>query len=600
MNTQEEEVFKGRIDLGLWLKLGRFVRPYRRELIGLLILAGFVAGIDVALPILSGRVIAGVQQGGGVADLWRFGAGYAAAFFMLAICIFLFILFAGRITIGVSADIRQAAFVKLQSLQFAYFDKRNVGWLMARLTSDCNSLSRVFAWGLLDVTWGSIVMFAMAVAMFILNWQLALVVCTIAPVLFAVSWWFQIRILRTSRAIKKTNSLLTGAFNEGIQGVRTTRSLGREEANLEEFSKLTSEMYRQTLRSATLSAVFIPLVSAICSVGIGLALWRGGVDVIGGMELALLITFLGYAGNIPGPAQELANAITMIQNAGASAERVQGLLDEPVTIRDADDAAAMNQQGFNRIETITFENVSFGYTPETLVLRDFSLTVRAGQTIALVGATGGGKTTIVSLVWRFYEPTSGRILINGVDYRELPLAWLQGSLGMVLQQPHLFSGTVRENIRYGRLSASDEEIEQAARLTNAHGFIDRLEKRYDAEVGEGGNRLSTGQKQLVALARAVIADPKIFVMDEATSSVDTQAERDIQSAVEHVLAGRIGFVIAHRLSTIRRADVILVIDQGRVVEQGDHHSLINARGRYYELYTNQFVHEREEELMHGV
>jgi ATP-binding cassette subfamily B protein len=301
----------------------------------------------------------------------------------------------------------------------------------------------------------------------------------------------------------------------------------------------------------------------------------------------------------------------MVQGAQASAERLQGLLDTDPEIVDspevinavrntpADRAPGIALDGeAEQIQSIEFKGVTFAYKAGETVLRNFNLTVRAGETIALVGPTGGGKTTIVGLACRFYEPTSGQILINGLDYRRRSLKWLQGNLGMVLQQPYLFSGTVRENIRYGRLNATDAEVEAAARMTNAHEFIMQLEKGYDTPVGEGGNKLSTGQKQLVALARAIIADPQIFVMDEATSSVDTHAERAIQNAVERVLANRISFVIAHRLSTIKSADRILVIDAGRIVEEGSHHDLLALRGRYHELYTNQFTHEREDQMLH--
>jgi len=306
----------------------------------------------------------------------------------------------------------------------------------------------------------------------------------------------------------------------------------------------------------------------------------------------------------------LCNAITRIQGAQASAERIVGLLDTDVEIRDSDEVIArMKDRNGNgdgdvapdgypsKIESIEFRNVTFAYKAGQTVLRNFNLRVQAGQTIALVGPTGGGKTTIVGLACRFYQPVSGEILINGIDYRKRSLKWLQSNLGMVLQQPHLFSGTVRENIRYGRLNASDQEIEEAATLVNAHEFIMSLKDGYGAAVGEGGNQLSTGQKQLIALARAVIADPQIFVMDEATSSVDTQTERAIQTAIERVLENRISFVIAHRLSTIRNADRILVIEDGRIVEQGTHHQLIRARGHYYELYTSQFTHEHEEQML---
>src|SRR4051794_39391685 len=302
----------------------------------------------------------------------------------------------------------------------------------------------------------------------------------------------------------------------------------------------------------------------------------------------------------------------MIQGAQASAERLQGLLDtdpeiiDSPTVLDAVRKYSTGQRApgiavdgmSERIGTIEFRDVTFSYKAGQTVLQNFNLTVRAGETIALVGPTGGGKTTIVGLACRFYEPTSGQILIDGIDYRQRSLKWLQSSLGMVLQQPHLFSGTVRDNIRYGRLDATDAEIEAAAKMTNAHEFIMQLEKGYDTPVGEGGNKLSTGQKQLLALARAIIADPQIFVMDEATSSVDTHTERAIQNAVERVLDNRISFVIAHRLSTIKAADRIVVIDGGRIIEQGTHHDLLARRGRYHELYTNQFTHEREDQMLH--
>jgi len=607
----EEEEFKGQINLALWRKLVRFIRPYRRSVVMLMALAIVVAACDVALPVITGKVIDAVTRQDG--SFFRWGIAYACICATFAVSVCLFILAAGRISVGVSADVREAAFDKLQELPFAYFDRRAVGWLMSRLTSDCSSLARVAAWGTLDITWGTTTILAMTVVMLILNWKLALVVWLIAPLLFFTTWFFQTKLLKANRRIKKSGSILTAAFNESLQGVRTAKSLVREGKNAQEFAEQTATLYRHSMRSATYSAVFLPMVTSICSIGIALALWRGGVDVIGGtISLGLLVTFLQFASNLQGPAQELANTLTMVQSAQASAERIQGLLDEPLVIEDSPEVKArltatardhastngMAIDGYDHhIDAIEFRNVSFAYKEGQLVLHDFNLTVQAGETVALVGATGGGKSTIVSLVCRFYEPTAGLILINGIDYRERSLRWLHGSLGMVLQQPHLFSGTIRENIRYGRLNATDAEVEAAARMTNAHTFIEKFAEGYAATVGEGGNQLSTGQKQLIALARAVLADPQIFVMDEATSSVDTQTERDIQTAVEQVLQGRISFVIAHRLSTIRNADQIVVIDGGRIVEQGTHEELIARRGRYFDLYSNQFVHDREEELL---
>ncbi|HZL35827.1 MAG TPA: ABC transporter ATP-binding protein, partial [Tepidisphaeraceae bacterium] len=566
---------------------------------------------------------------GRAARLGPIEAAYLGVIGVLGFCIFMFILLAGRITTGVSYDIRETAFDKLQKLSFSFYDHKAVGWLMARLTSDVASLSRILGWALLDLVWGTIVLLGVAIVMLALNWRLALIVLLIVPPLLWVSRFFQVRLLRTSRALRKANSHTTAAFNEGIVGVRTSKSFVREERNSQEFAELTGAMYRHAMSNALYSAMFLPIVLGLCSVGIGLALWRGGLDVrAGSMSLGTLVMFLQYAGFIQGPAQELANTLTMIQSAQASAERIQGLLDTPVEIEDAPgeridapseiirsrlsppgtvashhvsiapDANWAPDAFADRIDTIEFRNVSFGYKDGQKVLEDFNLVVEAGQSIALVGPTGGRKSTIVSLLCRFYEPTSGHILFDGIDYRRRGLHWLQSNLGMVLQQPHLFSGSIRENIRYGRLDATDAQIEQAARLVNAHEFIIAARDGYDAQVGEGGNQLSTGQKQLIALARAMIANPKLFIMDEATSSVDTHTERAIQSAVERVMQGRISFVIAHRLSTIRSADRILLIDAGQIVEAGSHQELIQLRGRYFELYTNQFTSERESSLVH--
>jgi len=596
----DEDQKTGRFDRALWLKIFRFILPYKRSAIGLCITAAVVVGCDVAIPLFTGMIVDAVttpNPDGKALVLWPYLLGYVGTFVVLCVCIWSFIMLAGVINSHVSADIRTAAFSKLQKLQLAYYDRRAVGWLMARLTSDCNTLSRVLAWGTLDIVWGTMVIIGVSISMFILDWRLALLVLTIVPLLVLLARSFQLKLLISSRQMKKTNSLITASFNEGISGVRTTKTMVREGQNLAEFQELTGRMFGSSVRNQMLHAIFIPAVTSVCAIGVALALWRGGVLVLAGeVSLGKLVTFLQYAGFLAGPAQELANTLTMIQNAQASAERVQGLLDEPVTIQD--DASVL-EPAQAKIDTIEFKDVEFEYLPGQIVLHTFNLTVKSGQTIALVGATGGGKSTIVSLASRFYQPTRGQVLVNGIDYTSLPLLWLQQRMGIVLQQPHLFSGTIRENIRYGKLDATDQQIEAAARLTNATTFIDTLVGKFDAKVGEGGNQLSTGQKQLIALARAVVADPQVFIMDEATSSVDTQAERDIQIAVDRVLKGRISFVIAHRLSTIRGADVILVIDQGKVVERGNHHDLINRRGRYFELYTNQFTQEREEVLMHS-
>jgi ATP-binding cassette, subfamily B, bacterial len=641
--TLEEDVFTGRIDWALWRKILQFARPYRAHLVWLSGLAVVVAFFDLFFPLLTGWLIDSLRAHdatGADPHIWQYLWMYIAVMLAFVAAIYTFIIMAGKITCGVSHDIRRSAFEKLQDLPFSFYDRKAVGWLMARLTSDCGRISGTMAWALLDVCWGAVCIVLVCGMMFWLSWHVAIwVVIGLLPLGF-ICRYFQVKLLLTSRALRKANSQTTAAFNEGIVGVRTTKSMVRETRNLEEFSHLADSMYGHARSNGLYESMFLPLVLGICGLGIALALWRGGIQVtIGGLTLGKLVTFLQYASFLQHPAWELASAITRIQGAQASAERVQTLLDADPEIVDSPEVLARIQnhsleaQGVAgeigprasgrsdgdeesgeqarrlhaeaaldghsaRIETIEFRDVTFAYKAGQTVLRNFNLAVRAGETIALVGPTGGGKTTIVGLACRFYEPTSGQVLINGLDYRQRSLKWLQSNLGMVLQQPHLFSGTIRENIRYGRLKATDDDIEQAARMTNAHEFISQLEKGYDTQVGEGGNKLSTGQKQLIALARAIIADPQIFVMDEATSSVDTNTERAIQTAVERVLENRISFVIAHRLSTIRSADRIIVIDAGQILEEGTHHDLLAKRGRYYELYTNQFTHEQEDQMLH--
>jgi len=603
----QEEEYAGRFSLDLWRRLLRYALPYRAQVWGLLLVAAVLAGLNGSSTLVTRYVFNDVVARGPRARLPEFGAALFAITLISCLDILVFIRLAGRICTGMSHDIRRAGFDHLQELSFSYFDRRPAGWLVARLTSDCDRLSNTLAWGMLDMTWGLCMVAGLSVIMLVLNWKLAMVVLSVVPALVWVSLAFQKRILPASRAIRKQNSRITASYNECILGARTTKTLVRERENLRDFQEMSGKMYADSVRNAVLSSAYFPIIMLLGNVGAGLALWVGGRDaMVGSLKVGDLLLFVGCAGQLIWPVFDIARVFADFQTTQASAERVLGLIGAEPEVKDSSEvlAAMEARRGHegddglavdglpNRIEQVQFRNVCFAYADGEPVLEDFNLTVRAGQTIALVGPTGGGKTTIVSLMCRFYEPTSGEILINGVEYRKRGLKWLQSKLGIVLQQPHLFSGTVRENIRYGRLDADQAAIERAARLVRAHEFILRQEKGYDTEVGEGGGKLSTGQKQLVSFARAVLADPQIFVMDEATSSVDTETEKAIQEGLHAVLTGRISFIIAHRLSTIRSADLILVIEDGRVIEQGSHHDLIRLRGHYYELYTNQFTEEK--------
>lgn len=606
MNVIEEKEFSRKLDFGLWRRIMNYIKPYKKLMICLGFVMVGVAGIDVLFPLMTRYAIDHFVITGNLQGMSRFVLLYLLLIAIQTINVWLLISIAGKVDMGIVYDIRKRGFQRLQELTFSYYDKTAVGWLMARMVSDSSRLGDTLGWGLVDFTWGLTLMTGIAGVMLFTDWKLALISLSVVPVLAVISMYFQQKMLAAQRKVRKTNSRITGAFNEGISGAKTSKTLVLEKRNLEEFSTLTRDMYNYSVRSAILSSVYLPSVLALGSIGTGLALWFGGKAVfMQSISYGTLVLFIGYSIQFFEPVRELARVIAELQSAQASAERLLSMIETEPEISDAaevlekyGDIFSPNLEKWPRIKGgITFRNVSFSYKDGEKVLENFNLEVKAGETIALVGETGSGKTTIVNLACRFYEPVSGEILIDGVNYKERPLAWLHANLGYVLQNPHLFSGTIRENIRYGRLDASDDEIESAARLVNAHSFISKLEKGYDTEVGEGGNRLSTGEKQLISFARAVLANPRIFILDEATSSIDTETEQIIQDAIRKVLKNRTSFIIAHRLSTIRSADRILVIRDGEVHEEGSHNELIKRKGYYYRLYTNQFMEEREMELL---
>lgn len=517
-----------------------------------------------------------------------------------------FLLMSARVEWGVNYDFRARGFRKLQELPFSYYDRMPVGNLLTRMTSDISQIGEGLGWGMVDFVWSFFFLISSFVAMFTIHWQLALIAMAALPPLVLVSAFFQKRMIRNHRNIRHTNSQITAAFNEGIMGAKTTKTLVREELNFKEFKELTGKMHRRSVHAAVLSSLFHPIVVSISSIAIAYVLTEGSNLVLTGvMSLGSIAAFVGYITDFFHPVQDIAGTFAEFQRRQAAAERVLSLLDTEPDIKDSPEVEAVFGDNFHPLREnwptihgdIRFEHVSFRYKDGEEVLKDFNLAVKAGETIALVGPTGAGKSTIVNLICRFYEPSAGNILIDGTDYRERSQLWLQSNLGYVLQEPHLFSGSIADNIRYARKDATDEEVIRAAQLVNAESFIKKLEKGYDTQVGEGGSRLSTGEKQLVSFARAIINDPSIFVLDEATSSVDTETEMMIQHAIEQTLKGRTSFIIAHRLSTVRNADRILVIEDGRVSESGNHRELLKKRGAYYQLYTNQFREERSLDVL---
>ena len=608
MDAFKEQEYDKRFDVSLWKKLLQFCKPYKSRLVILGLFMFGLAGVDVIFPLMSKYAVDNFIIPGKTDGIVLFGMIYFLLIAVQAANIFFFIDIAGKIEMYLTYDIRKKGFQHLQELSFNYYDKTPVGWLMARMTSDSQRLGSFISWGIVDLVWGFSYMILISITMLILNWKLALITLTVVPVLVVLSLFFQKKILKAYRKVRKTNSKITGSFNEGIAGAKTTKTLVREEENLREFQVNTTEMYRSSVKAAIFSSLYLPAVLTLGSIGTGLALWFGGEGVMmQAISYGTLVAFISYTVQFFEPMRELARVFAELQNAQASAERIFSMIEEEPQITDNSevikkfgDILRSKEENWPKINgNISFEDVTFGYKGGEKVLENFNLDIKAGETIALVGETGSGKSTIVNLACRFYEPTKGKINIDGEDYRQRSMLWLQSNLGYVLQTPHLFSGSIKENIAYGRLDATDEEIIEAAKLVNAHNFIIKLENGYDSEVGEGGARLSTGEKQLISFARAILADPRIFILDEATSSVDTETEQLIQEAIHTVLENRTSFIIAHRLSTIRSADRILVIQKGKITEQGDHHELLKQKGYYYRLYTNQFMEEQEAMLLNA-
>jgi len=587
-DTHEDEVVQ--IDSKIMKRILSLLRPHWKWVTGFLLAIILVSVLDAFFTYLSKQIIdLGIIPGDKEA-LIRTVNTYITFILIQAAGTFFFIYLVGILGERIRYDLRKKMFHHLQQLSLSYFSQTPVGWIMSRVTSDTERVAELVTWGLLDSAWAFINVLTASYFMVIINWRLALIVLLSLPVMVFLAIKFRTRILYHYRRARRANSRITAALNENITGVKVVKALSREATNLKGFKLLTTQMYSSSFQAAFLSAIFLPAVQTISAISLGIILWRGGLDVkLGIMTIGGIQAFVSYIMFILWPIQDLARVFAEMQNAVASAERIFSLIDTQPSIKNRSEALDIKSISGD----ITFDHVSFQYEDDEPVIKDLSFTVKQGQAVALVGPTGGGKSTIVNLLCRFYEPSNGTILIAGEDYRNLKLQDIQSRIGVVLQTPHLFSGSIRDNIRYGKLSASDEEIEEAAKLAGAHDFITKFEKSYDQNVGEGGNLLSVGQKQLISIARAILSNPEIFVLDEATSSVDTLTEALIQHGMNQLIQGRTSLVIAHRLSTIKHADVIMVIDDGQISEMGSHEKLMRNQGHYYRLYTQQFRQELE-------
>lgn len=607
MAAFDEQEYTKSFDVKIWKRLLPILSNYKRAFGAMLLFNLICAVIDVALPLFQRYAIRNFIEAGTVSGLAPYTLAYLLVIALQAVSVTMFSRNSMYIEMNVGKDMRRQLFTHLQTLSFSFYNVTPVGYLLTRVMSDTMRIAAMIAWNFTDILWAMFYVFGTFGAMLMLNWKLALVVIVIVPVIAVLTGYFQNRILHWNRKIRKLNSKITGSFNEGITGAKTSKTLVIEEQNTDSFRTLTKSMHDSGIRAARLNAVYIPLVLFCSTAAVAIVLLRGGHMVLEQvLEIATLSTFTTYAVSIFEPIQMTAANIAEFISLQASIERVMGLMDQVPQVKDTPEVEAKYGDVFHPkmenweplVGEIEFRDVTFRYPDGgENVLEHFSLRIPAGTTVAIVGETGAGKSTLVNLACRFFEPTEGQILIDGRDYRERSQLWLHSNIGYVLQNPHLFSGTVRENIRYGRLDATDAEVEAAARAVSADTVVAKLEKGWDSDVGEGGDRLSTGEKQLISFARAVLADPRIFVLDEATSSIDTQTEQLIQAAIDHLLRDRTSFLIAHRLSTIRKADLILVVKDGKIVEQGKHMELLKKGGYYHDLYSKQFSEENASRIL---
>lgn len=579
----------------IWSKLLPFFKPMKWRLLLIAALILISAGIETVIPLFNRYAVNTFILRETTEGILPFAILYLVVILAFGLVTVIYARQSMVVEMESGREMKKACFVHLQKLSLTYFNQTPVGYVLARVMSDTNNISGMVAWGFINFLWNICYIAGVLIAMLLLNVRLALIIMLIIPVIVIVTYFFKGRLLKVNREMRSINSKITGVYNEGITGAKTSKTLVIEDRNAEEFAGVTGNMYRASIRGTRLNAIFIPLVAFFGSCITAVVLHSGGY-MVGEqlLELGTLSAFISYAFLIVDPVQQLAGFFSELIAAQANIERVSGLLSQEPEITDTPqvtekygDIFTPKKENWEKIRgDIEFKDVWFKYPDgDEYVLENFNLRIPEGTTIAIVGKTGAGKSTLVNLASRFLEPTRGKVLIDGRDVRDRSMLWLHSSLGYVLQNPHLFSGTIMENIRYGKLDATDEEVIRAAETVSAHKVALKLEKGYDTDVGEGGDRLSTGEKQLISFARAIVNSPPIFVLDEATSSIDTETEQLIQNAISHILEGRTSFIIAHRISTIRHADIILVVEDGKIVERGTHDELLKKSGRYHGLYT---------------
>ena len=579
-------------------KMLPYLKKYRGMMAAMVVLAVCGSAIDIGTPLLQ-RYALNHFVGLGTLDT-------ILPFILIYICVILFTgvtnYFSARnalwLEVRLDKDLRNAAFEHLQTLSFSYFSQNSVGYIHSRVMSDTSRIGALFSWTIIDSVWQGAYVIGAVVAMLIVNARLALLVLTILPLLVVLFSIFQKKLVRINREIREINSKITGNFNEGITGAKTVKTLVIEDKIENDFRAETGNMLRRSVYASHLRGMFAVTMNFASSLALAIVLWRGGF--IARSEVGTFSMFMSYAQGMMEPIRWLVDAFSDFVTTQVNIERLTRLLETKPDVNDTKEVMDLYGDSFKPKKEnwepingdIEFKDVSFKYPDgDEYILEHFDLKIPFGTNVAIVGETGAGKSTLANLICRFYEPTEGSVLIDGRDARERSQLWLHSAIGYVLQTPYLFSGTVRENLLYANPDATDEEIERALKLVSADEVVARLEKGLETDVGEGGDMLSTGEKQLISFARAILADPRILVLDEATASVDTITEQKIQNAIDTIIRGRTSIVIAHRLSTVRNADIILVVKDGKIIEQGGHDELLAARGHYYRLYTRQYEDE---------